>query len=204
LLPSICIPRSVEVLGRCCFAFSKLAAITFEGGSRLVRIGKSCFAHCLLPSIYIPRSVEVLGSSCFRSSKLLAITFEHESRLARIGQGCFRGCLLRSVVLPPSLTCVGPNAFEMDVAVKRLERSCVCPTEQTRPPRQSDPGRLVRPLETPRRSRPAPQAGRPQQQSCRGDAAKYRPRPCRALTERGRGGEPLLAPLRPRDRRDFT
>jgi hypothetical protein len=160
-----------------------------------VQIGESCFAHCLLPSIYIPRSVEVLGSSCFRRSKLLAIAFEGQSRLARIGQGCFRDCPLMSVLLPPALTCVGPEAFGTDVAVTRMEceRSCGCPAQRCSP-RQSDPGRLrlVRPLETPRRSRLASQRTHPQQRSRRGDAGNFRPRPRRAPTERGPAGQALI------------
>jgi hypothetical protein len=64
-LKSLCIPRTVEVLGKRCFAGSGrtknvVGAITFESESRLIRIEEGCFQYCSLKSICIPRNVEVL------------------------------------------------------------------------------------------------------------------------------------------------
>jgi hypothetical protein len=114
-LQSICIPRSIEILGRSCFLGASGGvekelgpestgsllgrekrivpmSVTFESKSLLMRFEESCFRRCSLESICIPRSVEVLRKLCFSSSTFALITFENESALARIEDLCFKHC----------------------------------------------------------------------------------------------------------------
>jgi hypothetical protein len=42
-LRSICIPRSIEMLGQSCFANTRFGLITFEPGSNLGNVHSSCF-----------------------------------------------------------------------------------------------------------------------------------------------------------------
>jgi hypothetical protein len=48
---SICIPRSVEILGEYCFADSGFETIIFESGSQLKETGQGCFCESSLKSI---------------------------------------------------------------------------------------------------------------------------------------------------------
>jgi hypothetical protein len=66
-LRSVLIPRSVDILGKACFAGSQIGTIVFETESRMRRIEEACFAYCPLTEIHIPHSAEVVGDSCFSS-----------------------------------------------------------------------------------------------------------------------------------------
>jgi hypothetical protein len=74
---------SVEVLGVGCFSWCRsLSSVTFEAGSRLLRIGAGAFGGTGLIEIVIPASVEVLGAGCFSLCRLLSsVRFESGSRL---------------------------------------------------------------------------------------------------------------------------
>jgi hypothetical protein len=121
-LKSICIPRSVELLGKGCFkgsskAFGRFERITFESYSRLTRINGFCFAFCLLKSISIPPKVKILGMCCFRGSKrhfarFEAVRFGSRSQLWRIGAFCFAFCSLKSICIPRSVEILGRCCFK--------------------------------------------------------------------------------------------
>jgi hypothetical protein len=101
---AICVPRAVEVLCSWCFAggwskndeviHSNIEVLTFEPGSRLWRIGSSCFSGCCLRSLCIPSSVTHLGKSSFKDSVVGELTFGHGSRLTHIQKSCFLNCSL--------------------------------------------------------------------------------------------------------------
>jgi hypothetical protein len=107
-LASITIPRSVEVLGKFCFAEAEVQLLAFETDSQLKKVGDGCFQGCSLRSIHLPRSVMSLGKFCFGGalkicdsslktrapgdSFLEVLTLEAGSRLACIDPECFRLC----------------------------------------------------------------------------------------------------------------
>jgi hypothetical protein len=61
-LRSICIPSSVEKLGKDCFSLCEsLSTVTFESGSKLSSIEEFAFAYCSsLSSICIPSSLKTI------------------------------------------------------------------------------------------------------------------------------------------------
>jgi hypothetical protein len=138
-LKSICIPRSVTLLGKSCFCEAQIDTLTFESQSRLERIDDSCFQNCKLTSICIPRGVELLGSSCFAGSaekpnKVGQVTFEPESRLRQIGESCFQYCLITGICIPRSVgvlckSCfhhaeVGRFRFQCESQLTTIEEEC--------------------------------------------------------------------------------
>jgi hypothetical protein len=133
-LGSLCLPASLEYVGRDCFGKANplstcgaLDHIDIERGSRLREIGESAFAGLLgLQSICIPASVLVIGKFCFRRGggfgcgDLAEVLFEDGSRLSRIEEGAFAGCWgISEIWLPLSLEAVGPSCW---ASCKRLER----------------------------------------------------------------------------------
>jgi hypothetical protein len=62
-LKSICIPSSVEEVGKSCFAYCwSLRTVTFARESKLRLIEKEAFDECpSLKSVPVPASVEVVG-----------------------------------------------------------------------------------------------------------------------------------------------
>jgi hypothetical protein len=59
---SVCIPGSVEVLGKSCFEGAKIEELCWGPGSQLREIGESCFADCSLKLICILDQSECLAS----------------------------------------------------------------------------------------------------------------------------------------------
>jgi hypothetical protein len=59
-LSSICIPSSVERIGKCCFLrCTRLQLVSFESGSRLSRIGDNLFGRGLsLSSVCLPPLIQ--------------------------------------------------------------------------------------------------------------------------------------------------
>jgi hypothetical protein len=64
-LQSICIPSSVEILGKSCVSESSLHSVSFVSGSRLLQIEACCFHGCSLPSVSIPPSVAFVARDAF-------------------------------------------------------------------------------------------------------------------------------------------
>jgi hypothetical protein len=134
-LHSICIPRSVEVLGFRCFSDANIDSLTFEPGSRLTSICDWCFTGCRLKPIVIPRSVAILGSCCFARLSVPALAFESESKVMQISERCFEYCFsLKSICIPRYVEVVRESAFatsgiesvsiEMDSHLRKLEGNC--------------------------------------------------------------------------------
>jgi uncharacterized integral membrane protein len=112
-LQSLCIPRSVEVLGKLYFKDGFiLRPLIFEVNSRFTCIGDCCFYLCSLQSIHIAQSVEVLGRSCFESAHVQKLTFEDGSQLRRMKEKCFRHCSLRSICIPRNVKVLSKSCFE--------------------------------------------------------------------------------------------
>jgi hypothetical protein len=137
-LESICIPKSVEILGDHCFGqYWRLESVTFELGGKVRRIENNAFAECSrLKSICIPASLEILGNHCFANCGLLErVTFESGCKVRRIENYAFLQCsALRSICIPASLEIVGESAFhnceslanvtfECDLNLNRIEKS---------------------------------------------------------------------------------
>jgi hypothetical protein len=112
-LRSICIPRSVEIIGEHCFLLSKrLEALAFEPGSRLREIPQGCFVQCGLRTIDIPRTIRVLKAMCFsQCANICRITFESASELTQMEESCFFQSSLRSICIPRSVKVLGPGCF---------------------------------------------------------------------------------------------
>jgi hypothetical protein len=116
---SLCIPASVEILGRMCLAGdwtkpNTIQTLTFESESRLIRIEESCFLNSFLKAIWIPRSVKFLGPSCFRNSRIQAVEFESDSQLKRLEEGSFSFFSLKTISIPRSVEILGKSCFQGD------------------------------------------------------------------------------------------
>jgi hypothetical protein len=84
-LKSICVPRSVELLGKSCFIRSSVETLIFESQSRLRRIDETCFGFCKsLKSIVLPASVNTIDGSAFHDSSIETVEVEvcnHELKI---------------------------------------------------------------------------------------------------------------------------
>jgi hypothetical protein len=86
-LLSICIPSSVEIIDRECFAqCDALLDVAFEPGSKLRRIEAGAFAlSWQLASFCVPACVEYIGETCFsRCEALASLQFARPSRLRQL------------------------------------------------------------------------------------------------------------------------
>jgi hypothetical protein len=114
-LVSLCLPASVETLGRLAFArCGHLCTITFAPGSQLKEIGPHAFSKCYeLQSIAVPPFVSTLDEGCFeRCFSLTNVVFAANSVLSTIGDRAFSGCFsLASLCLPASLTRIAEKSF---------------------------------------------------------------------------------------------
>lgn len=115
---SICVPRSVEFVGRSCFAGSSfpahaLSSIFFESGLKLTRLAESWFAQSSIRSLCIPQSVVSIAKWCFCHCKQIGKTsFEPQSQVKQIEESDFSLCSIKSIVLPGSLEILGKACFE--------------------------------------------------------------------------------------------
>jgi hypothetical protein len=119
-LESICIPASVEVLGKGCFP-QCLKTVTFEARSRLRIIEEKAFGSCWLHTICLPASVSEIDSTAFAKTKLTAITFESGNRHFRVHNHLVLSFDETSVVLyfgkdsnlqiPASIETISANTF---------------------------------------------------------------------------------------------
>jgi hypothetical protein len=114
-LKSICIPASIEIIGKECFEnCSSLSQIIFQSGSRITRLGGEVFGRCsLLTSICIPANVKSIGAGCLcKCRSLVEVSFEPGSKLTRIECEAFIGCIsLPSFVIPAQLEVIAHEVF---------------------------------------------------------------------------------------------
>lgn len=115
LLAAVCIPASVESIGKSCFALcGEMNSLTFERGSKLSMIGESAFQLCTMmgPSIQLPSSLDVVPVECFNNCVALSlIRFEPNSSLRAIGSFAFRRCQLKSLCVPASVRVIDWSCF---------------------------------------------------------------------------------------------
>jgi hypothetical protein len=103
-IESICIPRSVEVLGAFCFSEAKRAIGRTRSGDVIQeRPDNSWACECCSQSIE-----RELDESC----EALSVTFENESKLTRIEAGSFSHCSIESICIPRSVQSLGASCFE--------------------------------------------------------------------------------------------
>jgi hypothetical protein len=115
-LKSICIPRSVEIIGAGCFENCEcLFELLFEEGSRLRRIEDYAFGNAFSPDanvkISIPASVNYIGAGCFMSNTFQRVTFEAESQLRKIKRETFHSDSLSEIRIPASVEILGEACF---------------------------------------------------------------------------------------------
>jgi hypothetical protein len=120
-LDSICIPRSIEILGDLCFSGvrnfdnwscrSAIGVLSFESNSSLRVFGSECFRECSVKSICIPESVERLEVGCFSDSGLEKIDIGTGSVLREIGGRCFEYCPLKRIFIPKFVCAIEGSAF---------------------------------------------------------------------------------------------
>jgi hypothetical protein len=115
-LESLCVPCSVEILGKSCFSHAKIDVLSFESESNLRTIQESCFDHCILKSIRLPRLVEALPALCFNYAIVEIVAFEKESLLKLIGESCFFCCQIQSISIPPSVEVLDKDCFRFPPA----------------------------------------------------------------------------------------
>jgi hypothetical protein len=85
-LTSVCLPASVETLGRECFAncFS-LSEFAFESGSRLNEIKEYAFGGCSsLKSLSLPASLQKIDGSALPRTVIAALSVEDGNRSFRV------------------------------------------------------------------------------------------------------------------------
>jgi hypothetical protein len=132
----LCIPASIEIIGRSCFRFCQsLGEIRISSASQLKRLDKFAFAFSDLRRLTIPSSVSEIGNSCFAFCKSLEeISFEINSQLKRIGKSAFNSSALKTMNVPRSVELICESAFnscprleditfENDSGLKRIEKS---------------------------------------------------------------------------------
>jgi hypothetical protein len=141
-LKSICIPRSVILIGRACFYEASVDVVTFESGSQLKYLPGECFASCSFKSISIAPSIESLWRQCFATFKGSSVQFgsiiiDPDCRLARIHAWCFRNSGIVSICIPRSVIKIGKRAFEgchrltairfeSECKLSRIGKGCFC------------------------------------------------------------------------------
>jgi hypothetical protein len=89
-IPSICIPDSVETIGKDAFRYNNfLGSVQFGANSRLSSIGPGAFANCeSLTSFNIPSSVQYIGNGAFSATSLNAVTASETSVRAQFNVDC--------------------------------------------------------------------------------------------------------------------
>jgi hypothetical protein len=98
----------------------KLGVVTFETGSKVLRLGNNAFSGSGLISVCIPASVEIICAGCFgKCGKLGVVTFEAESQLRVIGFGGFAFCSMQSIRIPAGVEVVREDYFESREASER-------------------------------------------------------------------------------------
>jgi hypothetical protein len=131
---SICLPRSLEALGRFCFMNAKIHSISYKPRSMLTQIEGLCFSGSSLKCVCFPESIEVLQKSRFGYSAIEELTFEAESNLRQLQDKCFQNCTLDCICLPNSVRIIGKSCsasgcvkiltFEAERRVRRIKESC--------------------------------------------------------------------------------
>jgi hypothetical protein len=124
----ITIPRSVQALGKSCFAGSDrsdrspLKQIVFAQDCCLTSIGMECFNCSKIKNISIPKTVTSLGDNCFcNCRKLQTVVFAAESVLESIPKSCFKDCALVKVRIPQSIGILGEGAFDRCFSLREVE-----------------------------------------------------------------------------------
>jgi hypothetical protein len=103
VLDSICIPRSVESLGKKCFVDVKIDRLSFDSQWGLRRLDEGCFNRASAKSVCVRESVESITKLCFSGSRMEKLTFEQESILTRVGEWCFQECIIEAIWFPNSI-----------------------------------------------------------------------------------------------------
>jgi hypothetical protein len=76
---SLCIPDSVELLGKFCFWSSGLEQLTIGNKSRLRTIEKHCFEACHLKSVHIPKDVDFIAPTAFIETLIESISIDRRN-----------------------------------------------------------------------------------------------------------------------------
>ena len=109
---SIMVPASVREIGRMCFCAWKFCRVTFEPGSRLVRMEERAFYLSRIETIAIPPSVEFIGEACFSfCEQLKYIGLDDDSVLTTISDDAFRQTAISYFKIPTHVTHIGKNVF---------------------------------------------------------------------------------------------
>ncbi|MBR5284002.1 MAG: leucine-rich repeat domain-containing protein, partial [Clostridia bacterium] len=108
-LPSVELPKSLEVIDMAAFAYcDNLADIEFHEG--ITTIGYEAFFGCqMLTEVIIPDSVTTLGEGAFSSTGLRSLTLN--DKLTSIPRSAFSYTDLTSVVIPEGVTILEYGAF---------------------------------------------------------------------------------------------
>ncbi len=136
-ITEITIPASVTTIGMAAFP-NGLKSISFEAGSRLNSLSKSCFSNCTnlttvsfgvgcqlqtigegcfrnltqLTEVDIPATTTTIGASAFNGcTNLTKVNFESGSKLTTLGASVFQNCGLKSITLPEGLQTIEKEAF---------------------------------------------------------------------------------------------
>ena len=110
---SIMVPASVRVIGRMCFCSWKFDHVTFEPGSRLVRMEERAFHMSRIETIMIPPTVEFIGEACFAfCQQLRFIGLDDDSMLTTISDDAFKKTDISYFKIPVHVATIGTNVFD--------------------------------------------------------------------------------------------
>lgn len=126
-LQSICLPSTLNKVGRKAFAFcSKLKRIDFSKCSSLQEIEDEAFGCCQkLEEIALPDSITIIGDGAFNGCEKLEEIVLPDS-ITIIGDHAFLECYnLRKVVMPSSLEKLGDDVFDGCESLEEVDMSKV-------------------------------------------------------------------------------
>jgi hypothetical protein len=130
-LRGLAVPASVEIIGDRCFQnCSRLCRVTFEGISRLRRIGGLAFSGCNIDAITIPASTRECDGSAFLGCPLIemhvepgSVNFAVSGNFLTTADGreivkCFG--FEREVIVPKTVEVLGRSSFEACTHIERV------------------------------------------------------------------------------------
>ncbi|MDR1597482.1 MAG: leucine-rich repeat domain-containing protein [Holosporales bacterium] len=104
-----CLPRGVEVIGECAFAFQGFRhGFAIEYGSHLVTLEKRCFEGMNAPSICIPEGVRIMDAA-LSSASISLITIN--SDIHALPNSLFEGATFDTLVLKYRIDEIGYHSF---------------------------------------------------------------------------------------------
>jgi hypothetical protein len=132
-LKTICLPSSVELLDKKCFAGDTFEKFMIEPRSSLKTIERLCFKGCAAETFYIPPAVQSIKSDCWTNANVGNVRFDPDCRVNALPEGCFSAARIGSIEISRHVNLirdhcfygaqVGSITFAENAKLKRIEGS---------------------------------------------------------------------------------